>query len=164
MARRHEDRRSGERLQRGARGPGGQGGGSGRGGRRGQPGQRRGPTSRRARGVQVTPLPGPERQSDGKLRLNRCLAMAGVCSRRAADEVIQSGRVEVNGKTVTELGVRIDPVADEVRVDGRRLQPEKPVYLLFNKPKGVVCTNARFEQKQRVIDLLPDVRGRIYTV
>ncbi|MBL8724858.1 MAG: rRNA pseudouridine synthase [Planctomycetes bacterium] len=98
------------------------------------------------------------------MRLNHFLAMAGVCSRRAADGLIAGGRVEVNGELVRELGVRVDPQHDDVRCDGSRVQPEKPVYVLLNKPAGVVCTNARHEQKQRVIDLLPTVRGRLFTV
>jgi len=90
--------------------------------------------------------------------------MSGVCSRRAADELIAAGRIEVNGELQRELGVRVDPLQDDVRFDGKRVKPEKSVYVLFNKPKGVVCTNARHEQKKRVIDFLPTVRGRLFTV
>lgn len=153
MSRRHEDRRG----RRGA----GPGAWSGRHG-----GPRRPRPTRRRRGVTITTAPGEpvEPAGDGKVRLNRFLAMSGVCSRRAADQAIAAGRVTVNGAQVTELGTRIDPDADDVRFEGSRVRPEKPVYVLFNKPKGVVCTNARYEQKTRVIDLLPDVRGRIYTV
>ncbi|MEY3161322.1 MAG: hypothetical protein RIT25_1313 [Planctomycetota bacterium] len=175
MARRHVDRRPGQRLQRGT-GQGGGGGGARRSEGRGPGGRgegelparpagplRRPKATRRSRGLVVTPR---EQQvaDDGKVRLNRFLAMSGVSSRRAADELIANGRVEVNGTIVTELGQRIDPGHDEVRVDGRRVQQEKKIYILFNKPAGVVCTNARHEQKKRVIDLLPEVRGRIYTV
>jgi 23S rRNA pseudouridine2605 synthase len=72
--------------------------------------------------------------------------------------------VTINGETVQELGTRIDPMVDEVRFDGDRVVQEKKVYLLFNKPKGVVCTNARNEQRKRVIDFLDKVKGRIYTI
>lgn len=161
MARRHEDRQPGQRFARGG----------------GRPSDRRAPdrrgsgarpvrtSKRRAAGVVVTPK-GPLTGSskDGKVRLNHFLAMSGVCSRRAADELIATGRIEVNGKLVTELGTRVDPQQDEVRFDGSRVQPERPVYVLFNKPKGVVCTNARHEQKKRVIDFLPTVKGRLFTV
>lgn len=128
-----------------------------------------GGSRRRAEGLVVTPskvLGQSEgsRVEDGKVRLNHFLAKAGVCSRRMADELIEAGRVEVNGEPVTELGVRIDPATDDVRFDGSRLQAEKAVYVLINKPKGVVCTNARHEQKKRVVDLLPTIRGRIFTV
>lgn len=175
MARRHVDRRPGQRLQRGT-GQGSGGGGARRSEGRGASGRgegdeparpagplRRPKPTRRSRGLVVTPRE-PKVVDDGKVRLNRFLAMSGVSSRRAADELIANGRVEVNGAFVTELGLRIDPASDEVRVDGRRVQQEKKIYILFNKPAGVVCTNARHEQKKRVIDLLPEVRGRIYTV
>jgi pseudouridine synthase len=111
----------------------------------------------------VTPLP-VSVESDGKVRLNKFLAAAGICSRRAADDLIAGGRVTVNRESVRELGLRIDPSADEVMVDGERVSEERKVYVLFNKPTGVVCTNARHEQKPRVIDFLESVRGRIYTV
>lgn len=101
---------------------------------------------------------------DGNVRLNHFLAQAGVCSRRNADDLITGGRVQVNGVVVRELGVRVDPVDDDVQYDGNRLQPERSVYVLVNKPKNVVCTNAADEQKKRVVDLLPTIRGRIFTV
>jgi 23S rRNA pseudouridine2605 synthase len=113
----------------------------------------------------VTPAAPPGTGSaDGKVRLNHFLAMSGVCSRRAADELIRTGRIEVNGELVTELGTRVDVEHDDVRFDGTRVQPERPTYVLFNKPAGVVCTNARHEQKKRVIDFLPTVKGRLFTV
>ena len=69
------------------------------------------------------------------------MARAGVASRRAAERLISEGRVSVNGAVVQELGTRADGASDEIRVDGTRLRlaPES-VYLLLNKPKGVVCT------------------------
>lgn len=170
MAKRHDDRRPGSRAPRPgggnkARTPfGGRRGGERPGGGRPDAPGRPPRGTRRQRGIQVTPAAGAEAAADGKLRLNRFLAMSGVASRRAADEVIAAGRVEVNGEVVTELGRRIDPARDDVRVDHERVRQEKPVYVLFNKPKGVVCTNARHEQKPRVIDFLPEVRGRVYTV
>lgn len=113
--------------------------------------------------MRVTPLPS-EVQPDGKMRLNRFLASAGVCSRRAADDLIRAGRISVDGKAVTNLGTRVDPTETEVRFDGVRVRPERKVYVLFNKPKGVVCTSARNEKRKRAIDFVPGVRGRIYTV
>ena len=121
-------------------------------------------SGRRARGLVVTPARTSVVEKDGKVRLNQFLAMSGVCSRRAADGLIAGGRVEVNGQLVTELGVRVDPQQDDVRFDGTRVFPERPVYVLFNKPKGIVCTSARHEQKKRVIDFMPQVRGRLFTV
>ena len=166
MARRHEDRAPGRRFVRdgGKQGAGGpfkkQGAGA--------PFQGKRPvrtSKRRAQGLVVTPAGVPEAGAkDGKVRLNHFLAMCGVCSRRAADGFIRGGRVEVNGELCTELGTRVDPQSDDVRCDGSRVQPERPTYVLFNKPKGVVCTNAKHEQKKRVIDFLPEVRGRLFTV
>ncbi len=125
-------------------------------------------SKRLAEGLVVTPskvLGGNEAATkDGKVRLNHYLAQAGICSRRNADDLIAGGRVQVNGEVVREHGVRVDPVDDEVYFDGTRLQPERAVYVLVNKPKGVVCTNAAHEQKKRVVDLLPTIRGRIFTV
>ena len=95
-------------------------------------GKVRGP---KKRVIKVTPIEAPV-EKDGKLRLNRYLASAGVCSRRAADEYIAGGRVMVNGELTTELGTRIHPDDDDVRVDGSRVYAERKVYILFNKPKS----------------------------
>ena len=130
------------------------------GGRRKTVARRRAP---RRKTVVVTPE-SADVADDGRIRLNRFLATAGICSRRGADEAIAKGRVMVNGEVVTQLGVRIDPAEDDVRCDERRVRPEAQVYVLFNKPKGVVCTNARNEVRKRVIDFLEKVRGRLYTV
>lgn len=113
--------------------------------------------------LRVTPAPSAV-ESDGKMRLNRFLAGAGVCSRRAADTIIEAGRVTVNGSMVSRLGVRVHPGEDEVCVDGARARLEAPVYILFNKPRDVICTNARNEIRRRAIDFLQGIRGRIYTV
>lgn len=199
MAKRHEDRKPGQRFARSDRparpaGPsrgGSSRGGSSRSGRKDDergarsgsgPGGRSGPSDRpgagvrpgtrgpkkkgpvRKSGIRVTPSSAPSALDDGKVRLNRFLAMSGVCSRRAADELIASGSVEVNGQTITELGFRVDPGNDKVAVDGEGIRQEKKVYVLFNKPTNVVCTNARNEQKKRVIDFLPEVKGRLFTV
>ena len=115
------------------------------------------------RAIRVTPADATV-ESDGRMRLNRFIAGAGICSRRNAEELITAGRVEVNGAVVSKLATRVDPGADEVRVDGRRAQIESPVYVLFNKPKDVVCTNAKNDVRRRAIDFLDGVRGRIYTV
>jgi 23S rRNA pseudouridine2605 synthase len=157
MAKRHEDRQPGQRFVRGSKAANRPAGKTG-------PRQPLRQSRRRAQGLVVTAKPAATTATDGKVRLNHFLAMSGVASRRAADALILAGRVEVNGELVTELGRRVDPQHDDVRFDGSRLTPEKPVYVLFNKPKGVVCTNARHEQKKRVIDFLPTVKGRLFTV
>jgi 23S rRNA pseudouridine2605 synthase len=119
--------------------------------------------ARPAAAVRVARSPAPA-VGDGLVRLNRFLASAGLCSRRRADELIAHRRVTVNGEIVVELGRRIDPSSDVVRYEGRKIEAEKPVYVLFNKPRDVVCTNARHEVRRRAIDFLENVRGRIYTV
>ncbi len=88
------------------------------------------------------------------MRLNKFLAEAGVASRRKADELIEQGRVDVNGKTVTKLGTEIDPEKDEVRVDGEKIKPAKKVYYMLNKPKGVVATTSDERGRTTVVELI----------
>jgi pseudouridine synthase len=89
------------------------------------------------------------------IRLNKLLSMFGVASRRAADEFITQGRVELNGRVVTELGTRADPDSDEIKVDGRRLKAA-PVkrYLLMYKPVGVMATRSDPQRRTTVVDLV----------
>ncbi|MEJ2211522.1 MAG: S4 domain-containing protein, partial [Anaerolineae bacterium] len=71
-------------------------------------------------------------------RLQKVLAHAGVASRRKSEDMIRQGRVTVNGRVVTELGTKVDPARDEVRVDGRPIQLSSAhVYVMLNKPQGV---------------------------
>lgn len=99
------------------------------------------------------------------LRLQKILSAAGVASRRTAETLIQQGRVAVNGRTVTELGTRADPWRDEIRVDGRRIQPAaRRRYLLLNKPKGYVSTRRDPQGRRTVMDLLKGVRESVYPV
>lgn len=106
---------------------------------------------------------GKTRDSD-VVRLNRFLAEAGVASRRHAEELIVQGRVTVDGEVVTELAARVDAKRQKVAVDGEAVRPERKVYYLVNKPKGYVSTSAAQKGQPRVIDLLPKVPQRIYTV
>lgn len=102
--------------------------------------------------------------STDEMRLNRYIANAGVCSRREADTYIVAGMVTVNGKSVIELGVKVKP-GDEVRFDGRRLNPEKKIYLLLNKPKNFVTTTDDPHADKIVMDLIKDAcPERIYPV
>jgi len=98
-------------------------------------------------------------------RLQKIIAHAGICSRRKAEELIQAGRVSVNGETVTQLGTKIDTATDHVRIDGTplRISPER-VYLLLYKPKGCVCTLSDPEGRPTVKDLIGEVAQRIYPV
>jgi len=87
-------------------------------------------------------------------RINKYLSEVGYCSRRAADKLIELGRVTINGQ-VPEMGTKITD-GDEVRVDGKRIaEPqEKPVYLAFNKPIGIVCTTDTRVEKDNIIDFI----------
>ncbi len=92
------------------------------------------------------------------IRLQTVLAQAGVGSRRRCEELMATGRVEVNGEVVTQMGIRVDPHTDLGRVDGRRIPPPSDhAYLVLNKPRGVVSSMAD-EQGRR--DLTEFVAGR----
>lgn len=98
-------------------------------------------------------------------RLQKLLAHAGVASRRKAEQLIVEGRVTVNGKVVTELGTKADPLDDHIKVDGKRVsQPEKLVYLALNKPKACMTTVSDPEGRETVMDLLRGVKARVYPV
>ncbi|MBX2965054.1 MAG: pseudouridine synthase [Cyclobacteriaceae bacterium] len=100
----------------------------------------------------------------GKIRLNRYIANSGICSRREADERIKMGLVSVNGKTITEMGFLVNP-GDEVRYESKRLQAEKPVYILMNKPKGYLTTTKDPQERNTVMHILGNaVKERIYPV
>jgi len=96
-------------------------------------------------------------------RLQKVLAQAGVASRRAAEKLIEEGRVRVNGRIVRELGARAAP-RDRVEVDGKRLIAEHPVYYLMHKPRGVVTTLSDPEGRRTVKDLLRQVEQRVFPV
>jgi 23S rRNA pseudouridine2605 synthase len=88
-------------------------------------------------------------------RLQKILASAGVCSRRKAEELIVAGRVQVNGKVVTELGTKADGARDHIRVDGKLLHgPERHRYYVVNKPKGYVTTVSDPEGRPTVMQLI----------
>jgi 23S rRNA pseudouridine2605 synthase len=97
-------------------------------------------------------------------RLQKVLAQAGVASRRNCEELIVQGRVRVNGKVVRELGTKVDPQADKIEVDGRPIRREQLIYLLLNKPTGVI-TSLHDPQGRRVVtDLLAGIKERVYPV
>jgi 23S rRNA pseudouridine2605 synthase len=98
-------------------------------------------------------------------RLQKIIAAAGIASRRKAEELISSGRVQVNGQIVTELGSKADAETDHIRVNGKLLHgAQRHVYLLLNKPKGYVTTMSDPEKRSTVMDLIHGVKGRVYPV
>lgn len=94
-----------------------------------------------------------EKNSDGSMRLNKYISNSGICSRRDADIYIAAGNVTVNGKVITEMGQVVQP-NDEVKFDGRRLNPEKKEYFLLNKPKGFYTTPNPAAGNKTVMDLI----------
>lgn len=93
------------------------------------------------------------REEEEKIRLNKYLARAGVCSRREADTFIAAGTVSVNGKVVSEMGFKVSP-DDEVRFNGALLRPEKKAYVLLNKPKNFITTTRDERGRRTVMELV----------
>lgn len=132
------------------------------GGKFGKPTVKSGFKKREERPVSY-PKYNPEKQT-GAIRLNRFIAQSGVCSRREADDFIIAGVVSVNGKVVTELGTKVMPT-DEVRFNDARVQGEKRVYLVLNKPKGYVTSLDDPHATKTVMDLVKGAcTERIYPV
>ena len=103
-------------------------------------------------------------QMPALLRLNRFIAMSGVCSRREADELIKAGKISVDGQVVTEMGVTVSPDA-KVVYNGKELKAEKKVYVLLNKPKDTVTTTDDPEGRRTVMDIVAGASNeRIYPV
>jgi len=101
---------------------------------------------------------------DGLIRLNKYISNAGICSRRDADKLIGEGLVKVNGEVVTELGRKVS-LDDDVQFDGNRLNPEKKVYLLLNKPRGFATTVDDPHVERTVMQLVSNACSeRIYPV
>ena len=99
-------------------------------------------------------------------RLQKILSRHGLASRREAEQMILSGRVCINGKIITELGIKADPDSDRIEVDGKLLQTDPPefVYLLLNKPTGIVCTCEDPQGRKTVLDILPSQYQHTYPV
>lgn len=98
------------------------------------------------------------------IRLNKYIANAGICSRREADDLILQGLAEVNGKVITELGYQVEKT-DKVVFDGQGITPEKPVYVLLNKPKGYISTTKDEKARKTVLDLVANASPyRVYPV
>ncbi len=97
-------------------------------------------------------------------RLQKILAKIGIASRRAAEEIILEGRVTVNGKVAT-LGMKADPSKDHIKLDGKLLtKPEPKVYLMINKPRGVITTLSESEERPTIKDFLKKIKYRVFPV
>jgi len=105
------------------------------------------------------------KSNDGLMRLNRFLSNAGIASRRDADKLIELGLVKVNGKVVTELGMKVDPRVDIVKYDDKNLKPEKLQYVLLNKPKDYLTTSEDPLERKTVMHLIHDAcKERVYPI
>lgn len=103
-------------------------------------------------------------EKENKIRINKYLSQAGYCSRRKADRLLEQGRITINGK-IPELGTKVGP-GDEVRVNGKLVvnqEDEKPTYIAFNKPIGIVCTTDTKVEKDNIIDYI-NFPKRIYPI
>jgi 23S rRNA pseudouridine2605 synthase len=98
------------------------------------------------------------------VRLQKFLAEAGIASRRASEQIITQGRVTINGQPAAKLGVKIDPLGDQVAVDGRVIKPKRKIYLALNKPPGFVCTRSDPRAHDKIGDLLPAHYAGLFTV
>jgi 23S rRNA pseudouridine2605 synthase len=96
-------------------------------------------------------------------RLQKVLAAAGIASRRKCEELILEGLVQVNGRVVSELPVFVDAEKDVITVNGNKIRPERKVYYLLNKPKGVICTSSDPQGRKKAVDLVP-ARERIFCI
>ena len=97
-------------------------------------------------------------------RLQKIMAQAGVASRRKCEELILEGKVQVNGETVTELGTKADPAQDIITVSGKPIKNEKKVYVMLNKPKGVITSASDPEGRKIVSDYLKGIKERVYPI
>ncbi|HET7350097.1 MAG TPA: pseudouridine synthase [Marmoricola sp.] len=106
-----------------------------------------------------------ETDDDGLVRLQKLLAQSGIASRRKCEELMLAGLVEVDGEVVTRLGTKVDPTTAVVRVEGRRLPPvSEHVYLVVNKPRGVVSTMSDPQGRRTLSDLVADRPERLFHV
>ncbi len=102
---------------------------------------------------------------DGRIRLQKLLAQSGVASRRRCEELMLDGEVEVDGEVVTRLGTKVDPRTAVIKVSGKRLPPvSEHVYLVLNKPRGVVSTMSDPEGRRSLSDLVADRPERLFHV
>lgn len=105
-----------------------------------------------------------EGRERARVRLQKVLARAGVASRRKSERLIEEGRVEVDGRPVTELGSRVDPERAVITVDGERVERRPARWILLHKPPGTVCTRSDPRGRSTVYDLLPADAGELFHV
>lgn len=100
------------------------------------------------------------------VRLQKFLAQGGVASRRKAETMIRAGRISIDGIVVTEMGVTVNPETQQVRCDGRIVEPDKEqsIYILLNKPRGYVTTLSDPQGRPIVSSLINDVKTRVFPV
>ena len=104
-----------------------------------------------------------KKKSDPELiRLNKYISQSGLCSRRAADELIKKGKVQVNNKLCDQVGTKINK-NDKVIVNKKLIKPEKNIYVLLNKPKDYISTNKDTHNRRIVFDLIKGVNAVSYT-
>jgi 23S rRNA pseudouridine2605 synthase len=99
-----------------------------------------------------------------QVRLQKFLAEAGVASRRAGERLIVNGLVEVNGRVVQQLGAKVDPLHDEVRVEGRPVKARRKIYVALHKPRGFLSTRSDELERRIVTDLLPREWSHLHPV
>ncbi|MDZ4848548.1 MAG: pseudouridine synthase [Pirellulaceae bacterium] len=101
------------------------------------------------------PASSPSNILSGEQRINKLLAAAGLGSRRQVDELIEQGRVEIDGVICDQLGMKVDADVSKILVDGTALKKFRPVYYALNKPSGVLCTNRDPQGRRRAVDFIP---------
>lgn len=98
------------------------------------------------------------------MRLQRFISQSGVCSRRKAESLIRSGRAFVNGKKITRPGVTVDEEKDVVEVDGVKIEQRKKIYIMLNKPKGVICTLNDELNRPKITDLIDGIKEKVFYI
>jgi 23S rRNA pseudouridine2605 synthase len=112
----------------------------------------------------TAPLACQKQNHRTEIRLQKFLALCGAGSRRACERLIEEGRVSVDGKIVTCQGVKINPSGQVVKLDGRSVAPGPKLYILFNKPRGVLCTSSDPAGRKTFRSFLPALPARVFTV
>ena len=114
--------------------------------------------------TKAAPKPAKQAAAPASIRLNKLISNAGVCARRAADGLIQAGKITVNGQVITTLGCKVTP-KDVVQYQGKTLKADKPVYVLLNKPKDYITTMDDPQGRKTVLQLVKGTGPeRIYPV